>query len=402
MTYASLTNWKYDKSLYHPIQSGPQHTGNNLDLTDTYSVVGSGYVDSKGNVVQWYGVNNQGIDFGRIVPGPPQSFASDLGFETTSYPETKTFEVTVVSDDGNKFALDGVSQKSLTLIQGSTYIFDLSDTSVSSHPFRLSETEYGTWASGVEFTNGVTTSGVQGTPGAYLQIVVASGQQGAVYPYCTVHSGMGGSAVYSFNGPPYNSPLYESTDWRYVPTAVPGYWNNYDESYPEASGVLTTRDGYRRQGLFNTANSTVQTAYGPEPGLKSIGAYTYYNGVVPSNQAYSPFETPAGNTSAEGSTGGAGTYPRSQNPILTNPTNNSSGSRAPWVYNGPVYCQTFVQSVRSGLPGSMESVSRDMYRGRSSYYVPNYASVYGVLGEGVRGMIHTFSASVNSSNQKGI
>ena len=32
MTFAALTNWQYDKSLYHRIQSGPQHTGSNLNL----------------------------------------------------------------------------------------------------------------------------------------------------------------------------------------------------------------------------------------------------------------------------------------------------------------------------------------------------------------------------------
>ena len=35
----------------------------------------------------------------------------------------------------------------------------------------------------------------------------------------------------------------------------------------------------------------------------------------------------------------------------------------------------------------MSTVIRSMYRGRSSRYVPNYGAVYGVLGEGVRGMI---------------
>ena len=310
MTYAALTNWRYDKNIYHQIQSGPQRTSNDLNLTDTYVLTSSGYVYASGEQQTYVALTEPGANFGVITPGPPQAFPADLGIETTSYPETKTLEVTVVSDGGNKFALDGVSQQSLTLYQGSTYIFDLSDSSTSSHPFRLSETQDGTHGGGSAFTNGVTTSGTQGNPGAYLQIVVPTGQTGAVYPYCTVHGGMGGSAVYSFNAPPYNLPIYQSTDWRAVPPTISGYWTNYDNYEQHASGVLTVYNGYRRQAMISTANATVQTAFGPIPGVKSIGAYTYWNGAQPSTQLYSPFNTPFGNDSTNGSTGGAGTYPR--------------------------------------------------------------------------------------------
>ena len=228
MTYAALTNWRYEKYLpSDPVRSS--ETGSNdLDLTDTYVLTSSGYVYASGEQQTYVALTDTGANFGIITPGPPQAFPADLGIETTSYPETRTLEVTVVSDGGNKFALDGVSQQSQILYQGSTYIFDLSDSSTSSHPFKLSETQDGSHAGGSPFTDGVTTSGTQGNPGAYLQIVVPTGQTGAVYPYCTVHAGMGGSAVYSFNGPPYNLPIYQSTDWRAVPPTISGYWTNYD------------------------------------------------------------------------------------------------------------------------------------------------------------------------------
>ena len=48
MTYAALTNWRYDKNIYHQIQSGPQRTSNDLDLTDTYVLTSSGYVYASG------------------------------------------------------------------------------------------------------------------------------------------------------------------------------------------------------------------------------------------------------------------------------------------------------------------------------------------------------------------
>lgn len=396
MTYAALTNWKYDKSLYHPIQSGPQHTGSDLDLTDTYSVVGSGYVDPQGNVVQWYGVDNQGADFGRYVPGPPNAIVSGI-FDPA--PVVRTVQV-FNPGGGNHFFIDSVEQPDLRIQRRGTYVFDQSDATNANNRLAFSETSDGTFGGGVVYTNGVTQTGTPGTTGANTTIVVGEDAPDVLFYFSEDNSNYG--AEIEVNPGPISNLWSYSTDWRQVPTAVPGYWYDYNEMVPEASGVLTVRDGYRRQGLFKTANSTVQTAFGPQPGLKSIGPYTYYNGFVPSNQFYSPFKTPANNTQEQGSSGGAGTYPRGGYPILFNPTNDASGSRAPWTYAGPVYCQTFAEARRSDFPGAMATVTRDMYRGRSSYYVPNYGSVYGVLGEGVRGMIHTFSTSVNSSNQKGI
>ena len=267
MTYAPLTNWKYDKNLYHRIQSGPQKTGSDLNLTDTYELTSSGYrytINGSGDYQQTFvSLSDEGFDFGTIVPGPP------------------------------------------------------------------------------------------------------------------------------------NVSGYFSTEWRSVPPAVSGYWNDYNESYPHVSGLLNIYNGFRRQGLISTANSTVQTAFGPEPGLKDIGAYTWYGAAVPDNQFYDPFETPQGNTSTQGITGGPNSYPRARFPTITNPTQDTSGSRAAWEYHQPVYCQTFVESVRSDSPGGTGPVVRNMYRGRSSRYVPNYGGVYGVLGEGVRGMIRTYSPGTN-------
>ena len=105
-----------------------------------------------------------------------------------------TYTVTVASYLGaNKYYVDGVRQDTVSLSEGSTYRFDQSDSSNSSHPLRLSTTSDGTHGGGSQYTTGVTTNGTPGSSGAYTQITVAVGAP-TLYYYCTNHSGMGGQA----------------------------------------------------------------------------------------------------------------------------------------------------------------------------------------------------------------
>ena len=65
---------------------------------------------------------------------------------------------------GNIYKIDTVAQKALTLTAGTTYTFDVSDSTVSSHPFKLSTTADGTHATptaGTEYTTGVTMALLQ-------------------------------------------------------------------------------------------------------------------------------------------------------------------------------------------------------------------------------------------------
>lgn len=108
--------------------------------------------------------------------------------------QINTIKVTV---SNSKFLLNGISQKKIILETGTIYRFDVSDSSVSSHPFKFSTTSDGTHNSGSEYTTGVTTSGSQGSSGAYVQLDLTNNTvQDVLYYYCSAHSGMG-SAIYT-------------------------------------------------------------------------------------------------------------------------------------------------------------------------------------------------------------
>jgi len=115
---------------------------------------------------------------------------------------TQTYTVKVVSDGGNKYRFDdfGTSAVTLDLQEGGTYTFDVSDSSMNSHPFVI-----GTAANGTEYSTGVTykldgvtktysqyTSGFSAATSRQLIITLAASAP-ALYYWCSAHSGMGGA-----------------------------------------------------------------------------------------------------------------------------------------------------------------------------------------------------------------
>lgn len=138
------------------------------------------------------------------LPGGPDDNIVLNGTSIVSPPtrfiEVKVKKVRNADDTANVFEIDNVRQKSLKLVEGNTYYFDLSDSSLydvvetNRHRLRFSETPDGTHASGTAYTTGVTESGITiatGTEGAYIQITIASNAP-TLYYYCVNHSGMGG------------------------------------------------------------------------------------------------------------------------------------------------------------------------------------------------------------------
>ena len=100
--------------------------------------------------------------------------------------ETIIHKVSVEYDNErqqNVFFIGGVNTPSLELLRGVTYIFDLSDPTLSNHPFKFSIIKDGVHNSGVQFTDSVKSEGVRGTPGAKIALTVFSNSKSNIYFY---------------------------------------------------------------------------------------------------------------------------------------------------------------------------------------------------------------------------
>lgn len=379
MVYTPLTNWRHEEKKPHRLQSGPDRV--NTPIYWGYNVVSSG-------------IDDVGVSRGVITPGPPNSTSAEL-----NYSIEQTIVVTVDAITGGLYRLDGRQGSEgvyntppvIRLYKGGTYIFDQSDATNVSHQIRFSTTSDGTHGGGAAWTDGVT---YVGTPGvhdpAYTQIVVPDNAPAVLYYYCANHAGMGNFCTVSDTSA--LDAWYLTDEWRSVPAAVSGYWTNNQHVDVQPSGdFLSAYQGYRPLGSVHIANANVAGSYGPEWGTTSEGKFTYFDGVCPDDQNYSPYNTDG--------TGGGSLHPQHATTLLTNPTPTLTRP-ASWTYNPPVYCRTYTEAVRSDTPGSMSTVTRYIYRGRSAQYTSNYGSIYNQLPESVRNMVRTYSSTVNSSNQK--
>ena len=123
----------------------------------------------------------------------PQTTTTTTSTTTTTVPQTTTTIGVTVTNNGqgfNEYFLNGAQDLTLNVTTGNKYRFDLSDSSNSGHPLRFSATQNGS-----EYSSNVITSGIAGTPGAYIEIEITSNTPNQLYIYCTNHFGMGGDTV---------------------------------------------------------------------------------------------------------------------------------------------------------------------------------------------------------------
>ena len=205
-------------TLFFPETLGSQATGQvgnvTVILPASVTVAISGFASMSGSVgsvsveegivVATTGSSSTGsvgsvtVSIADVIAAPTGIAATSSVGSVTTVTNVTNYAVTVASGTnsygtGNKFYIDGSVSPTLTLNEGSTYWFDQSDSTNSTHPLRFSTTANGTWGGGSEYTTGVTTTGTPGSAGAYTKITVASGAP-TLYYYCTNHSGMGGQA----------------------------------------------------------------------------------------------------------------------------------------------------------------------------------------------------------------
>ena len=86
-------------------------------------------------------------------------------------------DITVTVSGGN-YLIDGTANQTITLVPSVTYRFDVSDSTNSSHPFRLATQVDG--ASSSQFTTGVTVVGSK-----YVEVKLEQDAPSTLYYYCT-------------------------------------------------------------------------------------------------------------------------------------------------------------------------------------------------------------------------
>jgi len=159
---------------------------------DTVTVVGAnlgGATSANNATITVNSVNNVPKTYTNPTQSAYGGSGSSATFNVSRSDAVTQFAVTVVNSGGNKYALNGVTNPTLTLVQGTTYTFDVSHSSNSGHPFRFKD------AGGNTLTAGITANGTAGQAGATVTYAVpSSGTMPALY-YCTVHGNAMGNTI---------------------------------------------------------------------------------------------------------------------------------------------------------------------------------------------------------------
>jgi len=131
-------------------------------------------------------------------------------------------DITVTVSGGN-YLIDGTANQTITLVPSVTYRFDVSDSTNSSHPFRLATQVDG--ANSSQFTTGVTVVGSK-----YVEVKLEQDAPSTLYYYCTNHSGMGGTINVG------------STTYSNATTSADGLMSSADKT--KLDGVATSANNY--------------------------------------------------------------------------------------------------------------------------------------------------------------
>lgn len=189
----------------------------------------------------------------------------------SSFAPTVYYTVTVANVSGvNKFVLNGANAPALSLVQGQTVVFDVSDATNSGHPLSFQDSGGSTFSS--------TSFGTAGTSGATVTLVVpTSGTMPASY-ICTVHgAGMGSTIATTTSGG--TNKFYLNGVEAPTLTLNRGFTYTFDVSDASNSGhplrfkngAASYLNGLTFTGTAGTANAKVEfivPANSPLTGLR--------------------------------------------------------------------------------------------------------------------------------------
>jgi hypothetical protein len=182
--------------------------GNLLDISSVQETLET---RANGFSVSLNGLDPSLLAIALAEPYTGRPFNAKLAFFAPDPDQETTFKVRVESTSGgNKYFIEDEQQDTIELKYGNKYIFDVSDSSVTGHPFLLSTTNDGAHGGGSVYSTGVTyfLDGVATSETDYKntsnfnnatlrQVKFTVPAEGSfptnLYYYCHVHSGMGGS-----------------------------------------------------------------------------------------------------------------------------------------------------------------------------------------------------------------
>ena len=106
--------------------------------------------------------------------------------------------ITVVSTaSGNKYAVNGTTQGAITITAGQTKTFDVSDSSMTGHPFAISKRADGRNSGSVVTADVLGPSDGATTSNNIITFVTSSSTSTPLYYFCINHAGMGGTITVS-------------------------------------------------------------------------------------------------------------------------------------------------------------------------------------------------------------
>ena len=171
LTRNTTYTFNNSQSGSHPLQFSTAADGGGTVLSTGFTGLGT-------NTITWDTTSYSGEDY-YYSCGNHNNMGGSIKLEESTY------AVTIVNSGyGNKYVLNTVSQKTLKLTRGTTYIFNNPNQSV--HPMNFSTGS--TDGSGTPYTAGIT-----GQSTTQITFVVPNDAPDTIYYYCGIHGGMGGS-----------------------------------------------------------------------------------------------------------------------------------------------------------------------------------------------------------------